>query len=475
MPPVFSKRSFPIIRLRKLGLVLLVAGTALAEPATNPNDEIPPLAQFNRCYGTITRMRLQKSHRLYAAVKNGALTPTDACMQVLAGAAFDHTPEDAEEKVATLQTFSDFHRTWFSSDNYFNSLPLGEIYGPNRQMRDPGEAAHYVTRAVFGQGIPFSSILLESTGMVAVRAPGAAEDAYPGKGMPPLGYRNRADQVVRYDPPWHLRGDVVGVQRMVDNPAYAGAVIQDPKDWAKPIPLYAHFGGGLIGSQSFLMLNFGRGVEDNDGGLKMPRRWSKAILQDLMCRDIPAVRSEDVQALVEPASELPFRKQASCMQCHGSLDPMAATARNIRYLNFPMDRVAFWDSIHMVAYDVTNAAYATQPPVGALVYRSFDGDLINRKVTGLQQLGEAIAAEDDLYVCAASRYFELFTGLRVSLQDLGDPNNPKLSAGDLYYRDLVIRLGREFKEHQNVMTLVKDIIETDFYKLAGMRRAVSVQ
>jgi hypothetical protein len=446
----------------------------LAAPASNPEDVLEPVALFCRCYATLTRMRLPKTHRFYAPVKAGTMSPIDACVQVLAAGSFDRAPEDPVEKLAIEQTFSDFHRTWFTSDNYATALPLGEIYTPTRQMHDPAEAAHFVTRALFGTDIAFSSIVTETSGMAAIRA-GDLDGVYPGKNMPPLGYRNRADGLIRFDPPWTPNGDVSNVVRMADTPAYAGAVIGDPKDWPKPIPLYAHFGGGILGTQSFLLLNFGRGMEDMDGGLKMPRRWSKAILQDLLCRDIPAVRSEDVQTLVEPNSDLPFRKQASCMQCHGSLDPMAATARNLRYLAFNMDRVAFWDNIHMVSYEVTNETYAKQAPAGSLMYRNFDGELVKHDVTGIAALGDALAGEDDLYVCAAARYFELFTGLRVSLQDLGDPNNQKLSAGDVFYRELVIKMGRDLKGSQNLQALIKEIMETDFYKQAGMRHAVSVE
>jgi hypothetical protein len=466
--------------------MLLVATAAGAGTLSSPADELSPIALFNRCYGTIVRERLPKSHRFYHDVKSGDMDPVDACMQVLEDSQFSEQSPDPTEKVKVIQTFSDFHRRWFQTDNYTSVLPVGEVYGAvTRLLHDPGEPAHYVTRAVFG-GQDYSSIVTEASGLVALRQPGDLEAVHPGAGgMGGFMYNNGTNPEVPYAPPLQGTGDVVGIVRTVDKPEYAGAVLNpvihnditfgNVVPYPKPLPLFAHFGGGVIGSQSYLMLNFGRVFEDNDGGMRVPRRWAKAVVQDLLCRDVPAIRLEDAEPLVDANSQLPFRKQASCMQCHGALDPLADTARNLRYVGTVADFIKYSVSIQMGAYDVTGQSYATSEPTGKLVYRSYTGDLVSLDVKGLGGVGQAISQSDDFYVCAASRYFELFTGLRVNLQDLGDKSSQKLDAANLAYRKRVIGLGLELKKHNSVLKLIREILKTDFYKTAGMRQSIKVE
>ncbi len=457
--------------------LLFDRASVVAAASALPNDEISPFALFNRCYGTIVRRRAPKAHPLTLKVIAGTLEPIEACKAILLSGMFNAETDNQEEKERIIQTFSDFHRTWFLSDNYLTALPLGEIYGfENRLMRDPGEPAHYVTRSMFTQSVPYSTVLTESSGMLAIRSPDAPEAAFGQPGFPPVAYTNAANVTTRFDPPLSASGNLVNVMRTADNPAFIGSIIPDPAGWGKPIPLHQHFGGGVLGSQAFLQLNFGRAVENNDGGIRVPRRWSKAVLRDLLCRDVPAIRLEDAKPFVEAASELPFRKQAACMQCHSSMDPLANTARNLRYFAFNFDQINFGSNIHMVDHAlIPGADFANSKPDGKIFFRSYSGELVDKPVVGLQQLGDTLADLEDPYVCAASRYFELFTGLRVSLQDLGDTNNPQLSAADHYYRELVIDVGLRFKQHQSIVTMISDIIDSDFYKRAGMRRAVSVE
>jgi hypothetical protein len=111
-----------------------------------------------------------------------------------------------------------------------------------------------------------------------------------------------------------------------------------------------------------------------------------------------------------------------------------------------------------------------RPAYGRLYFRSYDGTLINKEVKDLSGLGAALADTNDLYVCAASRYFQFFTGIAVNLQDSGDPSLPALSASDMKYRSQVISLGLELKKHQRLDKLIEDILRSPLYQKASMRQ-----
>ena len=108
--------------------------------------------------------------------------------------------------------------------------------------------------------------------------------------------------------------------------------------------------------------------------------------------------------------------------------------------------------------------------------RGYDGTLYSQTISatndvdGLTQLGQAIANTNDLYTCAASRYFEFFTGITVSLQDVGDPRFVPLTQDDLEYRSIVHQLGISLKTHQNLQQLIREIISLPLYKTRSLRK-----
>ena len=108
--------------------------------------------------------------------------------------------------------------------------------------------------------------------------------------------------------------------------------------------------------------------------------------------------------------------------------------------------------------------------------RGYDGTLYSQTISatndvdGLTQLGQAIANTNDLYTCAASRYFEFLTGISVSLQDVGDPRYSPLSPDDLQYRTIVHQLGISLKTHQNLQQLIREIITLPMYRTRSLRK-----
>jgi hypothetical protein len=235
--------------------------------------KLNPIAQFARCYGTITRKRLPRDHRLYEAVKSGSKSPADACMEVLHGATLRTNANPPrgqmvtinDETKAVIATFQDFHRSWFPSDNFVTSVPIGELYPFLRTLYDPTAPAMYVTRALFHPDLPFSSIVTERSGIFAYRDPYVVEVGFsptpaPGQ-IQPFGYLNSRNERVTITPPFLIgRGEMVGIDLFQEFPNINGYALGDGAGWPVPsFPVYGHFGGGLLGNQSYLMLNFGRG------------------------------------------------------------------------------------------------------------------------------------------------------------------------------------------------------------------------
>jgi hypothetical protein len=156
------------------------------------------------------------------------------------------------------------------------------------------------------------------------------------------------------------------------------------------------------------------------------------------------------------------------MQCHSTMDPMAATIRNavhfpfyfapqlvFNWYNRPPDRAPA--ALPTLEKD---SEFWRRPPEGALKYRSYDGTLTSVSVLGVQQLGEELAKTNDLYVCAAKRYYKALTGISVDLSDSGAMTSPVLTKGELFHRNKVISLGNSLKASQQLRTLIKAIIES---------------
>jgi hypothetical protein len=219
-----------------------------------------------------------------------------------------------------------------------------------------------------------------------------------------------------------------------------------------------HFGGGFMGSPAYLFANA--------NGSNYLRVWAKNLLADALCKDIPVLRSIDVLHTVKPESSFAWRQGLSCMQCHETMDPLSGVMRNKGLIRAsPVNEVRFWYSRDI---DRPSAPYPSMSPDPdfsrrpadfTLKYRSFDGTLVSVDGSGVSALGQSLADRDDLYVCAARRYFKFLTGIEVDLRDDSDPLNPlDLSPSEKKYRNRVIELGKQLKQDQSARELLRSII-----------------
>ena len=446
--------------------ILLFAESVFADPLR----ALSPVELFTRCYAHLTQLRLAPNHPLRAAVAAGTMDPIDACMKVFGEAALVPTGASegtiansttvgrVNESLAVLRNFNSLHVNFSGNSDLIASTPDASYKPSARTVVDETEFSLHFTRALFTPGEKASQIVAGTTPMEALRSNGR----YAG-GPIPLGVQI---------------GDFLGVKKMPADKL--AATIVTPSGTTA---FNAHQGGGALGAQSFIMMNFGLGYRKPDGGLAMPRRWAKAVYRDLLCRAVPVIRLTDASNYLQTkvsAATPPFRTSNACVQCHASMDPMAATARNFFFsldgadvsaggnggsfmLKIPPTLAA---ETAVVDYD---SSYSARPPNGTLRFRSYDGTLIEQPVSSLAELGTQISQTNDFYACLASRYFHYFTGINASLQDIGDTSLPALSSSDLYYRNLVLGFGSRLKASQDLPSLIRDILSSAPYRSQSFR------
>jgi hypothetical protein len=475
--------------------------------------ELSPESLYYRCYAHLTRSRPPVNDTRLPLIRSGLKSYIDACMEVfdlgnldkVSGALVVETPES----IKVLENFNRFHMSWFDEVSVFNALPPGGE-NMNHFLHDGGENALHFTRALFHPDGLFKDAVTSNDTYQAIRS-----KAYNTFGIWPTTTK-RADKWGNKDVTifvngvetalsaildpmnthngLHIQmGKLTGIMPMEDvfaNDALHSSVAVWPPVYsaANKANITQSFGGGILGTQPYIMLNRIRNpLVHEDGGLMSGRVWSKQVFKEILCRDIPVVQSKDVVALVDQSgtNPFPFRNNSSCMQCHASIDPMAWSIRNIRlsklgnnplftnvlyflekYAATPLASEA--GPVHgLGAGTVADTSFYKRPPKGHLYFRTFTGSLVSEQVEGLdgaQGLGEAIANLDDYYVCASKRYFEFFTGHKVIIEDITDINSTKLNDKQLRLRNFTIGMGKKLRQTQKLRDVVKEIFGSDFYK-----------
>lgn len=462
-----------------LTLILCLGFSSLSQAQTiDPaisNRRLSAIEVFSRCYAHLTGVRLPSSHPLRASVNAGTLSPVNACMQVLQSAnlnssgtvASTTTVGSLNQSLAVLRTLNDYHITLTANPDLNNSIPSAVYTYGTRIIHDEGEFGLHFTRSLFFPGARVSDIVTASLPVEAIRSSGGQSSFRTSVGTSAL--------------PTVETGSFLGVRSMPSSKTSITRSIGDGDGRNYTTDIFRSAGGGILGTQPYLSSNFGRSyMQVSDGGNSIPRRWARAVYQDLLCRPIPVVRPSDANAFVvtNPTSSTPgFRRSASCMQCHSSIDPMGITARNYMLIGNDYDTGA----MHLHRWAVTQPAetgtpdrdsvFHQRPPNGRLYFRSYNGTLVDRSVTGIADLGTKISETDDYYACVASKYFYFFTGIKVNLQDSGDSSLPPLSSADIAYRNSVIQMGQSLKSHQNLQTLIRDILSSSHYQTQSNRMA----
>lgn len=182
------------------------------------------------------------------------------------------------------------------------------------------------------------------------------------------------------------------------------------------------------------------------------------------------------------------------MQCHASIDAMAGAIRNFALVSAVFTDHGAYNSFHIAELptsritdttqrtdkakylpaeadifgrdsDTTygHSLFASRPPNGRFIFTTYDGIDFDQSIYGIEGLGEVLASLDDLYVCAAKRYAELFT--QSSPIDISTPSaNSSANA----FRNAVIQWGQELRQTQSLPQLIRQILQSTQF-LEGAR------
>lgn len=449
--------------------------------------DLSETALFLRCYSQLTQTFPNKDLPLMQEVRAGTKTALTACLSVLNSVSFNAngntTLSDPNDQTAlnVVKVFHGLHYSWFST-KFFPEI--GDLYVSSAgNIYDRSTPALYITRSLFVPGAQFSEIF---TGDNTYRSK-RQTDEYQSSRV--WGIHAPADDTLQ-GVKFAGLGSLIGVEPMQKN------LIHDTLFWNKPssdtslplpqripgppIAINTHWGGGVLGSQIYMLQNIqGTDFGDKtDGGIKSNRKWSRSVFKDFLCRDLPAIRELDAASYVQTGSSLSYRTSKGCVKCHASIDTMAGLVRDTHYdtraYSFELNGMyAFLvkraKTKNFASYFPTepDSDFYQRPTTGSFYFRTYDGQLVFKEVSSLDDLTTEILKLDDLYVCAAKRYFEYFTGINVDISDIKDPAHPSfpaLSTQQHEYRDLVVSLGKSLKQDQSIKKLIENIMKTSVYK-----------
>lgn len=452
--------------------ILPLCTSAASDTFTTDAQPLSELALFYRCYGQLTQERPDPSAPLTQDVRSGRLNAVDACLQVLNSGTLASNGQlltDTQLGRTVLNNMHRLHASWFQIKSFPN-IGNGENNIGMQETFDSSTPALYITKALLTQNTPFSYVATSQEYIRPVRTNDnpsslgtlAATD-FP---FTPFRFSARGDLLgwALVDPqPWQYSTTVATTGVAVSGTAERGQ----------------HFGAGFLGTQDYGLLTVEAAPNFvSDGAVLMPRKWARGVFHDLLCRDLPVARETDVTQFVDVNSAVPFRQTSTCVRCHASMDRMASTIRGFHYQTFGANNLsvprggmfATLTTPTQVAEQgwpaVVDNQYNLRPPNGTLFYRDHQGSLIDLPVTSLTDLGNKLAAQDDMYICLARRYYKYFTGIDVNISDPGDPSATPLTADDLVHRAIIVSLGKKLKQHQSAKQLIQDILNMPHYRLS---------
>lgn len=464
---------------------------------------------YAKCYAKISDMPVEMNSADYIAVAQGKLNPVTACMKLLDKAMFK--AEGDKSVIANksdvlsrsiLRNFHQFHLSWFTS------LHSSVGHDTFHMFADNNEAGLYITDALFGQK-HYKTITTANYGLRGVRSAGVPDTYF----VNTIGLTNT---IVLFGPMKSTRPVPAPINNITDLSSHPTRVPVGPLIGLEPAPevniklpefiaratvteaqlpsslyegestnLTRHYGGGILGSPS-LFLNNVEQYGAMDGGLKVHRRWANNIFYDVLCSSLPSLKetskpvADEHKIFTDQKTELPFRGSKTCLTCHTTIDNLAHVARNVQIRQsstntFTRDlresevttkaiRDMFFVLGHKPRKDAivpidSDNLYQRRKPEGSVTYIDFNGKLIDVPVEGLQQYGEVLALQDDIYACAAKRYYHFLTGLDVPLKKPSDTD--KFAS---YHRAQVVALGKKLKSNGSLKTLVQDILNSPSFK-----------
>lgn len=470
-----------------------------------------------KCYAQLTSQRIQPDSEFLERAKTGE-DPVSICMDILDLAKLDSSGKISANQVngigaEVLNNMHNLHSNFFTNREF--NLHTTQATRTTSNYFDFTQPAYYITKSLFADNWTYDKAITTETSLQAIRTnnnpdqliwnstnrrtcaetdqskgcarlipkfynPNSPVSNVAASGLNCLSNPSPAScrqykAMMDFNNLFAPTGKLIGIQNHPGVIAPHGffqfqggeQLVTDHKNGAK------NLGAGIIGDPVFVMSN-----DTNVGGYKangassVPRSWAKAVYEDVLCRQLPALRPSDVGFLQTDNPQAPsFRNSTSCLRCHSGMDQTAGVIRNLQYLYsssvrsghyaFISVRLRPWTISSNEAWRETNdSSWYQKTPFGRLLYRDYEGKLIHQSVNNMQQLGKAISETDDYYLCAAKNYYRHFVNVDLAL---ADPKSPNYVEDAKEHKEELIRIGLKFKEHKSLRLLIEDIFASKLY------------
>lgn len=449
--------------------------------------------------------RISDSEKLERCFKQLTMTPLKGdlkfkkCDDVLRLISYDKgTTVDTPLKKTVLRNFHFIHSNWANEYNFYTKSENWGTY----ELFDHSQNAYAFTHNLFSEDSKLKDLFVGDKNYIAKRISHVSSDYLLVK-QDTRNYRpiERFKWILGNDDTelreWKnvnrvTKGELVGIDKQGRNLNRIYEAYKDIHERDKNVinvDINRGFGGGVLGSPSFLILTFGNdNLRYMDGHRHTMRSWSKNVFKDFMCRSLPVLELHDTYQYVNKKSHLSFQKNNTCMNCHATIDPLAGAMRNVSLgfnniiankidlkskamghlqTSFPIDV----SGNHQLA---SVPKYARSKRSGVLRYRNFKGELIEESFVGADELGRILMSQVDPYICMSKRYLEYFTGVKIDLDSLVK-NRTFHTAEEKFYYDLLVELGQKLKKSQSLKMLIRDIINHPLYRQRDFKAEVSYE
>ncbi|GAB4420319.1 MAG: hypothetical protein OHK0056_30810 [Bacteriovoracaceae bacterium] len=457
-------------------LIIILILASLVSFQTMANNPFFPLKMFDRCYKIFTNSFPDQKNVLRIKVSQGLISYEQGCMDLLNQTNLtSNKTVQGDLSISILRTFQAFHSSWFPSfltfmtDDVPQTFDIVELESP----------ALFVTKSLFDDEFNFSQIVVGDNDFEGIRSNSNKPDYYIGSRIspkisisenPPLHGKGNYSP---WNPHFNDRGPLIGIRKIEKGrdilPSHVNNLFY-PQLFEEPIDIHQSAGGGLMGTNPYLIFNLGRSLGDRaNGGSSIPRKFVQQIFSDVLCRDLPVLNVEDTEPFLEEDKVVSWSNNHSCMSCHVTMDHFAGLVRNAELVFSNEDgKASAHIKFHPTKYIIEDQKpfyrndkdYFQSKPDGRLIFRDFDNNLVNIYVKNLNEVGVEFSKRRDMYVCATIRYLEFLTGTKVSMAQLR--NNyleKKLSPEE----SEIIKIADKFKRADNLKSLISDILKSSFF------------
>lgn len=457
-------------------------------------EPLNDLEIFDRCSVQLTNFNYTKAPKhLITSIKHGDISGVQGCLKIIENSFLKKDGSLIDENTSsknTLLTFQKLHNNWFNEWNFFVAMSSWGTF----EVLDPGTMGYFFSKSLLDSEMSFKDIFKGKQSYEAIRKSPVKTDylVYKFKDEPRYKvneYRfvyglSEGSNYKEWFPNRVPSGVLVGIKEIPKNRDVLKNIVNS-KDNQKEInpakeikvnkDIHEGLGGGILGSEVFVNLNLGQDLgKKMNGGRILPRRWSKAIINELLCRDLPVIPIKKAVSFVQKSSQISFRQKESCMACHATMDPMANLVRNVEqsysadaggdgmihstHLRFHKEDKKYPRELAPVDDD---PFFHLRPAYGRFIYQDVRGNYIDKEIKSLDELGSTLLETDDLYLCTVKKYFNFFTGIDVHMNlFIQGAHSPE----ELYIKNLLEESSKSLKQSGDLSQAIGILLNSKVYR-----------